>query len=341
MESTTIDSSASDSLSRRIASVIQAVLAAPVAFCMIADASLGRCRRAGSLIADGATRPLSARDLRLLAAEAMPDGAREWQADFHGQHDRLLSVAFVVGDVRVCAGVARPDGGAPFDAADRRRLDDFVLIGCQLVVLHAECLEHRRRELVLQSLQTVTDACCVVDLALGHVIWTYELQKGRPCIADVLREEPELVRQVAGSYAATAERDQPYDVTLIGETRVVRIAELPPSLLFAGARIVAVALVQRDKAPIQLSIREQQVAQLLMSGYSTLNAAAILSLSENTVRTYLRRLYRKLEITNRADLTRKCRELHLHVAETVRARAVPAAADDDDGLDSDSVSRAA
>jgi DNA-binding CsgD family transcriptional regulator len=340
MESTSIESAETDSLSQRLVSVVQAVLESSVAFCMIADASLGRCKRVGSLMVDGETRPLSPREVRLLSAEAMHDGARAWQADWCGRQDRLLSVAFAVGEVRVCAGVARPDSAAPFTAADVRRLNDCVFIGCQLVVLHAECLEHRRRELALQSLQTVTDACCVVDLAIGQVIWTYELQKGRPCIEDILREERQLVRHVADSCAATSERDQPYDVTLIGETRVVRIAELASSLLFEGARIVAVALVQRDKAPIQLSTREQQVAQLMMSGYSTLNAAAILSLSENTVRTYLRRLYRKLEITNRADLTRKCRELHLHVAETVRARVVPEAAGDE-ALDSNNVYRAA
>lgn len=51
-----------------------------------------------------------------------------------------------------------------------------------------------------------------------------------------------------------------------------------------------------------LSAREREIAQLLIEGYAALNAAAILELSEHTVRTYVRRLYKKLNVSNRADL---------------------------------------
>jgi hypothetical protein len=44
---------------------------------------------------------------------------------------------------------------------------------------------------------------------------------------------------------------------------------------------------------------------LLVAGYSGVNVAAIAGLSENTVRTYVRRLYAKLNVSNRADLVRK------------------------------------
>lgn len=56
-----------------------------------------------------------------------------------------------------------------------------------------------------------------------------------------------------------------------------------------------------------LSAREREIAQLLVEGYAALNAAAILELSEHTVRTYVRRLYKKLNVSNRADLV--CRLL--------------------------------
>jgi DNA-binding CsgD family transcriptional regulator len=56
-----------------------------------------------------------------------------------------------------------------------------------------------------------------------------------------------------------------------------------------------------------LSGREREIAQLLVEGYAALNAAAILELSEHTVRTYVRRLYKKLNVSNRADLV--CRLL--------------------------------
>lgn len=67
--------------------------------------------------------------------------------------------------------------------------------------------------------------------------------------------------------------------------------------------------LDHDGAPITnvqaLSKREQQTAALLVAGYAVVNTAAILEISEHTVRTYIRRLYRKLGVTNRADLVRR------------------------------------
>ena len=55
-----------------------------------------------------------------------------------------------------------------------------------------------------------------------------------------------------------------------------------------------------------MCIRDRrEIARLLVAGYSGVNVAAIAGLSENTVRTYVRRLYAKLGVSNRADLVRK------------------------------------
>lgn len=54
-----------------------------------------------------------------------------------------------------------------------------------------------------------------------------------------------------------------------------------------------------------LSNRERQIGDLLVAGYAAVNAAAVLGISEHTVRTYVRRLYRKLGVTNRADFVRR------------------------------------
>ncbi len=53
-----------------------------------------------------------------------------------------------------------------------------------------------------------------------------------------------------------------------------------------------------------LSRREREVAALLVGGYANLNIAAHLGSSENTTRTYIRRLYKKLGVCNRIDLIR-------------------------------------
>jgi DNA-binding CsgD family transcriptional regulator len=62
---------------------------------------------------------------------------------------------------------------------------------------------------------------------------------------------------------------------------------------------------QNQAAMEGLSKREREIARLLVAGYSGVNVAAIAGLSENTVRTYVRRLYGKLGVSNRADLVRK------------------------------------
>jgi DNA-binding CsgD family transcriptional regulator len=88
---------------------------------------------------------------------------------------------------------------------------------------------------------------------------------------------------------------------------VVAVAKLDDEPVFGGARC-AVIRVDAPKKPAAiegLSKREREIARLLIAGYSGVNVAAISGLSENTVRTYVRRLYAKLGVNNRADLVRQ------------------------------------
>jgi DNA-binding CsgD family transcriptional regulator len=55
-----------------------------------------------------------------------------------------------------------------------------------------------------------------------------------------------------------------------------------------------------------LSRREVEVAQLAIRGYSVANIAARLALKEQTIKTFLKRIYSKLQVRNRAEL---CYEL--------------------------------
>ena len=84
------------------------------------------------------------------------------------------------------------------------------------------------------------------------------------------------------------------------------MATLEGDPVFGGARCAVVRVAtQRPAAFEGLSKREREIARLLVSGYSGVNVAALSGLSENTVRTYVRRLYGKLGVNNRADLVRK------------------------------------
>jgi DNA-binding CsgD family transcriptional regulator len=59
-----------------------------------------------------------------------------------------------------------------------------------------------------------------------------------------------------------------------------------------------------DSGLKQLSAQERLVAGLLVNGYPVPSVAAVTGLAPDTVRTYIRRLYRKLGVRNRADLVR-------------------------------------
>lgn len=61
---------------------------------------------------------------------------------------------------------------------------------------------------------------------------------------------------------------------------------------------------QRTSALQQLTTREQQVAHLVASGYSTDNIAALLGVEESTVRSHIKSIFKKTKTRSRIELTR-------------------------------------
>ena len=95
----------------------------------------------------------------------------------------------------------------------------------------------------------------------------------------------------------------------IGEGSVVAVARIEGDPVFGAGRCAVLRVQHTESANVAamdgLSRREREIARLLVAGYSGVNVAAIAGLSENTVRTYVRRLYAKIGVSNRADLVRK------------------------------------
>lgn len=330
-----------DALSREILRAVQAAMRPTAAFCLIVagercvfgpwrgaprpaakrtgtreagqDERSGgdECAATGWLSIDADIEPLRDRHISLLLPAALHDDAQVSPIELVDGHDQLLLASFEVHSMRVCMGVARRHDAPAFEPSDLCQLHSLAPVAAQLAALHAQCLEHARRELVLRSLGSVTDAYCVLDLDARRVRWFYELDDDQPCTRSVFHDEGHFVSVVERLHGVSPDDDQRPSIAVIGRARVVRTVDLGCAAEFDASRGLAVALVSVDGEPTKLSARERQIAQLLAAGYSTVNAAAIMSLSENTIRTYVRRLYRKLEITNRADLTRKCAELYL------------------------------
>ena len=60
------------------------------------------------------------------------------------------------------------------------------------------------------------------------------------------------------------------------------------------------------KALTDLTPREREVAVLVMEGYRNAEIGVRLNVSEHTVRNYIMRIYDKLGVSNRVQLTRQC-----------------------------------
>jgi DNA-binding CsgD family transcriptional regulator len=155
--------------------------------------------------------------------------------------------------------------------------------------------------------------CAILDglpdpYALSHAFDAYLLREGR-CVGvfgavfdprdPKLAGYPSKLLQVGAALATL--------VGLHNECRGLHSQGFSLEEPRSTTRTAATTTSHDDTTPsCALSKREQEIACLLVSGYAAVNVAAILSISEHTVRTYIRRLYRKLGVNNRAELVRQC-----------------------------------
>lgn len=79
--------------------------------------------------------------------------------------------------------------------------------------------------------------------------------------------------------------------------------EVTPRVMTAAAR--------GARPELHLSSREEQVLREIAQGATTAEIAASLSISPNTVKTHVRRIFRKLEVTNRAEAVTRAMALNL------------------------------
>jgi DNA-binding CsgD family transcriptional regulator len=226
-------------------------------------------------------------------------------------HTELLAFCLVRDEQLFgAAGVARRATDGAFGSSDRAKLEAITSALSGLAGLQLRCEELQRRDVVQRTIPAFSGTYCVVDRTAKRVIWTYTSHGTPSCEDAVWSEGSRFAELIERRLPAPEDYDDPMpSFPHIAFGRIVRIADLGQNTVFGENACVAVALTSCPEAAGGLSRRERQIARLLLTGYTTLNAAAILNVSENTIRTYVRRLYRKLDVTNRADLARKCRHL--------------------------------
>ncbi len=79
-----------------------------------------------------------------------------------------------------------------------------------------------------------------------------------------------------------------------------------------AATATATAASRRERAePVVLSAREQQALELLAKGFTADEIAQLMDVSRNTVLTYVRRTYRKLDVSSKAEAIFEARQVGL------------------------------
>jgi len=109
------------------------------------------------------------------------------------------------------------------------------------------------------------------------------------------------------------------------QVQVVGVAATHPSVEHTDRRTVAVVEATSDAtASLALSRREVQVLACVAEGRSNTQAALALFVSPETVKTHLRRVFEKLDVSNRADAVTRGVALGLIDAPTCWQKPVPA-----------------
>ena len=227
-----------------------------------------------------------------------------------GTAGQALLVFFHEGGVLFGLGGLERRAGEPLftpaDASALESLAPYVVAGARSQIAYDELA---REAAALRALGRPGGTLYVLDRDSRKVLWAADREEGIDWAADVLPIEDSLANAAQTSLESRARGEALPTPPRLPNGVVVAVAKIDGDPVFGGARCAVVRVESVDgKAPAAmegLSRREREIARLLVAGYSGVNVAAIAGLSENTVRTYVRRLYQKLDVNNRADLVRK------------------------------------
>lgn len=198
---------------------------------------------------------------------------------------------------------AAKEGG--FSAEQRGKLDALVPLLTHGARAQATAVDTKCELAILRALGPGTGLELIIDRATHRVIWA---QRGSSSV----NWEQEIDPSEA-SLIGAAERQL---TQTPNETAFTPSARLHLGVLGSVSAILHTTPLARSCAALRLhmaeaqvpmerlSNRERAVAQLLLNGYQPANIAAITSIAENTVRTYIRRIYRKLGVCSRVELVK-------------------------------------
>lgn len=206
------------------------------------------------------------------------------------------------------AGLERRSEDPEFSSEETSRLETlspFVVAAGRAQLGYDEL---SREAAALRAFQKTPATLLVVDRDARRVVWAANRVRGVDWESEVLPHAQAIVDAAEQSLEARNRGDALPTLPTLPMGRVTAVTRLEGDPVFGRARCAVVRVESGETADLRLdglSRREREIARLLVAGYSGINVAAIIGLSENTVRTYVRRLYAKLGVANRADLVRK------------------------------------
>jgi DNA-binding CsgD family transcriptional regulator len=321
------------SFRRRVLDALRSVIRAPAGFLCLGTED-ARAYGDSSRMLDGTFLPLKDTDgVRLakafafvasdvcattrrayLATELYPDSERLELPFFktHSKPDKLAHALLVFlhegGVLFGVCGLERRSSDGPFTATDVKTaeaLAAFIVAGARAQIAYDELA---REASALRALGRAAGALYVIDRDARRVVWAADREHGIDWSEDVVPIEDSLVNATSKLLEAAARGEALPTPPRLPKGTVTAVAKIDDDPVFGSARVAVVRvepLGEKAVAMDALSRREREIARLLVAGYSGVNVAAIAGLSENTVRTYVRRLYQKLGVSNRADLVRK------------------------------------
>lgn len=315
---------------RRAIDAMRGLVPAPAAFFCLGT-SEARAYAEGVRVIDGATTAMPGRGalshaFGLDARSLVSSGRRAYLADeLYSREERaalpyfaatqeggFVDAVFVFlhegGLLFGLAGLERRATDRPFephDVAQLEALSPFVLSAARAQLAFDDV---SREATALRALLPGSSTLLVLDRDLPAVLWAANRERGVDWEVDIAPNVRAIAYATEQALEAKSRGDALPTPPALPFGTIASVAKLEGDPVFGGARCAVVRVQSTTRAatkPLEgLSRREREIARLLVAGYSGVNVAAIVGLSENTVRTYVRRLYAKLGVASRAELVR-------------------------------------
>jgi DNA-binding CsgD family transcriptional regulator len=204
-------------------------------------------------------------------------------------------------------GLARAAEEGCFSLNEKRKLEELApLLTCG-VRAELDSIDSRCELATVLALGSGHGTCLLFERDLERVVWASSRGKSIDWTLAIEPVEHALARSIEELLEAQTNDEVLPTPPRLPLGMVAAVAPVRDETPF-GSRCIAVGILAsaEDYSPIALlSARERSVARLLIKGYEPANIAAITGIAEHTVRTYIRRAYKKLGVCRRADLVRR------------------------------------